>query len=228
MNPQYGIMDGCQLLVPDVYITLDSMDADEIDIAMIGYKQGKWTSLINQYVDLDQLKSFYKGLETVTGNTYSFDFKTKEKGNGGCIKSIIVTRCGRKKNKWSKAHIIWRTCQFETKFAGDLIMISRILNEAPNCDIKGISFYIPQGYMSAMYMSYLAEYVFDISLDKCVTNNHKFYDRVHSYDKWKEPGHRLCLRASVAKFQIHYKNLAQGIMPKPITYKDCKLPFTKG
>lgn len=229
MNPEkYGIMDGCQLLIPDVHITIDHADASKIDLAMIGYKQGKWTSLIKQYVDLDKLQSFYKGLKTVTGNTYSFDFNTKEKGNGGCIKSIIVTRNGRKKNKWSRAFIVWRTCQFETKFAADLIMISRILNEAPNSDFNLITFYIPQGYMSAMYMSYLAEPVFNISLDKCVTNNHKFFDRVHSYDKWKQPDYRLCLRSSVAKFQQHYKDLKAGVTPKPITYMDCKLPFTKG
>jgi hypothetical protein len=226
MNPQEGTMEGCRLLIPDVHITIDHLDANSIDLALIGYKQGKWTSLINQYVNMDKLQAFYKGLETVRGNTYSFDFNTKEKGNGGCIKSIIVTRLSRRK-KWVNAYIVWRTCQFETKFAADLIMISKILSEAPNSDFNKIDFYIPQGYMSAMYMSYLAEYVFNISLDKCVTSGHKFYDRVHSYDKWKDPDHRLCLRAAVAKFQKHYKDLAVGIRPKPITIKDCKLPFTK-
>ena len=222
-NPNCGEMDGCQLQIPDVIIECDSIKADQIDLGKLGYNKAKWSSLLRNYIDLDKLRSFYTGLNEVSGNSYSFDFKTKDNGNGGCIKSLVLTRRGRKKSKWTELHIMWRTCQLETKFAGDLLMISRIINDASNCDIKHIVMHIPQAYMSAMYMSYLYEPAF-FNMMGIPNMDHAFYKRLHSYDKWKDPNYRLCKRASVAKYQQFYRSWKLGHQLPSVTIKDCLLP----
>lgn len=222
LHPSQGEIDGCQLQLPSIIIECDSIKADEIDLGKVGYKKAKWKSLLRSYVDMDKLDLFYEGLTKVTGNSYSFDFKSKSNGNGGCIKSLVVTRRGRKKSKWTELHVMWRTCQLETKFAGDLIMISRVIQDAPNCDIKHIVFHIPQAYMSAMYVSYLVEGVFNLPLESFKPQDHKFYERIRSYDKWKDSSYRLCKRASVAKYQLHYHNLKKGLY-EPVRLPDCTL-----
>lgn len=224
MNPQCGVVGPGRLFIDDVFITVDNHLADKIDLGQVGYKTGKWNHLLRNYVDLDKLQSFFKGLTTVPGTTYSFDFKTKEKGNGGCIKSIVVTRKNRK--EWTDVHVFWRTCQFENKFAGDLIMISRILNEAPNMNVQKIYFHIPQGYQSSVYVPYFMEQLFNVKVSD-LKGDCKYYQNIRSQAKWKDPGHRLCLRAATARHQKFYWSLLEGKTPKPIMYNDCKLPFTK-
>lgn len=222
-HPEIGEKGAGRVLINNMFVELESTKADRIDLGMVGYKKNKWDHLLRTYVDLEKLQNFYKGLTAVAGTTYSFDFKIKESGNGGCIKSIVFTRINRK--EWSEAHVIWRTCQFENKFAADLILIARILNEAPNANIKKIYFHIPQGYQSSIYVSYLMEHVFNITEEDLP--DHPYCKSIKAQAKWKNPEHRLCLRATTARSQNFYRKLLRGEKIDKVMYKHCKLPFTK-
>lgn len=222
-NPHIGEKGAGRVLINNMHIELESTLADKIDLGVIGYKKNKWDHLLRSYVEIDKLKKFYEGLTTVAGTTYSFDFKIKDSGNGGCIKSIVVTRTNRK--EWTEAHVFWRTCQFENKFAGDLIMISRILNEAPKMNLKKIYFHIPQGYQSSIYVSYVMEHAFGVT-EKDLPD-HPYCKSIKAQAKWKDPNHRLCLRATTARSQKFYRQLLNGEKIEKVMYKHCKLPFTK-
>lgn len=225
LNPELGTMNS-SLYLDDIHIEVDSYNADKLDLGQIGYKKGKWSHLLRSYVDMDELKAFYEGLKTVSGTTYSFSFKSKKSGNGGCIKNIVFTRY---KNRWVNCHVFWRTIQLENKFMADLMMINRIIEAAPNTEIEKVYFHIPQAFQSSVYVIYFMEHLYGITfkdIEKLIKKrNHPYHRQIVSHKKWTDPNHRLCLRATTARYQKFIFDIKAGKKPEPVTIKDCKLPL---
>lgn len=235
LNPDLGTLNS-SLYLDDIHIEIDSYNADKLDLSLIGYKKGKWPHLLRSYVDMDELKDFYEGLKTISGTTYAFSFKSKKSGNGGCIKNVVFTRV---KNRWTGCHVFWRTIQLENKFMADLMMINRVIEAAPNTDIQKVFFHIPQAFQSSVYAIYFMEHLYGISFkdieDKLKYNetaskkqkvkNYKYWEHILSHKKWTDPSHRLCLRATTARYQKFIFDIKAGKMPTPVTKKDCQLPL---
>ena len=155
--------DGMRGLVRDLIITTKSTKCDKIDLGQAGYKNQKWNHLISSYLGdekIEELRNF-----KTKRLTRSFDFKRKKDGEGGCILSIVFSRTKSGKAPWTKANILWKTTDLARAWAGDLILIHRILELVPNTDIKEITMIFTSAYQSTMYVIPLLELVFDITED---------------------------------------------------------------
>ena len=205
----------------NLFITCKSTNCDKIDLGALGYKQGKWTHLINTYLGADKVEEL-KNLKG-TGLSMGFHFLRKSTGNGACMLGIVISRQRRKK-LWTKATIIWRTTELQRRWAADLILIHRMLELIPNSEFDQIDLYMATAYQSAMYVVPALEPVFDIDakdldLDNSYTN--MVVNRKERYYDAKDVPHKML--ASAQKLVDLYKDYQAGDIPEPIMVKDCKL-----
>lgn len=221
LEPNIGTQYGAKYICREpLILEIESYKADEIDLGKVGYKQGKWPHLLKSYVDMSKLHKFYEGLGTAT-SSLAYNFKDKDRGNGGCIKNIVLLR--KNKKEFTEAHVYWRTCQLESKFGADLIMVARILEAAPNTKIDKVYLHMPEAFQSSVAVAYVMELAFGIEL-KSLKPDTQYHRHLLNNLKWMDPNHRLCLRGTTARHQLWYREILKGNLPNPVLYKHCKLP----
>lgn len=207
----------------NVFISCETTNCDEIDLGAAGYTKSKWTHLIGTYLGkkkIQELKDLGKG---VSGLSIGFDFLRKTTGNGACMLGIVLTR-EKRKASWTRATIVWRTTELQRRWAADLILIHRMLELIPNTDFKGVDLYMVSAYQSAMYIIPLLEPVFHVDPEELSTE-HPYTDMIitrrKKYYLAEENPHKML--ASGERMIRLYKNYEKGIIPEPITVKDCIL-----
>lgn len=219
-NPELSILYGSKNIGKSpLLIELNSINADKIDLGVIGYKSGKWPHLLNSYVDLERLKNFYRGLNTST-SSLTYNFKDKDHGNGGCLRSITFIR--KNKKEFNEIHVMWRTCQLETKFAADLILISKIIEQAPNTKATKIYFHMAEAFQSARYTAYIMEMAFGRKVQD-LPEGVPFYKKLKGEQSWMNPESELCKRGSIARYQKRYWEWLAGVKFEKVTIKECEL-----
>ncbi|MGL4253982.1 MAG: hypothetical protein ACRCR2_08060 [Fusobacteriaceae bacterium] len=225
-NPDIAHYMSSRVLFNNLIIKVDNTNCDGIDLGKLAYKKGKWPHLLRTYVDMDKLKQFYKEIQDAKVTTFSFDFNTSDTGKGGCIKSMVFTRNAMGKKKFNSVKIIWRTTELMRKFAPDLIMIARILEQCPMLDLDEIILIIPQAYHSVLYMVPFTDVVFDFNIDTdCKPKKYPYHQQLINRSKWFRPGHEPCKRQTTYRLQEWKWAILNGWQPEPVTYKDCELPL---
>lgn len=151
LHPQHlDYLENTRGVVEDLFLTLDSIDCEKVDLAPLGYSPRKWGHLVKTYIDLDKLREFFHLCEISKGISIGYDFKRKDTGNGSCMREVILTRHSRKK-PWTKATVIWRATELQKRWAADLILLHHLLSKVPNSQFTEIEFFITSAYQSGMY-----------------------------------------------------------------------------
>lgn len=129
-----------------------------LDLANFGYKKSKWGHLLNTYIDYDELQNFYKGLEKVSGLSYTFYFKHKKRNNGSCLISVVLTR-KRRHDTWTGMKVYYRVTETQRRMAADLVMLNRFVNELPDCcKIQNVIFFMAQCYCGGKFINGFFDY----------------------------------------------------------------------
>ena len=177
---------------PNGYIVPLVIECDSFyysfDLGNLSYTSNKFSKLIKTYIDPSTLLNFKSKLCKSSSTTLTFYFNQEKKkqgsttDNGPCILSIVFTRDTRR-DKWSKANVMYRTTEVNRRFAADLLMLNRFFTELPDCcEIDKVRFFIPQAYVSGSIISaYLNVFNFEYEdLDEDIPLHNfiiKFYDR---------------------------------------------------
>ena len=144
--------------IDNMILFSDSWDCN-LDLSKFGYTKDKWQKLLNTYVDYESLLLFRDKIKNLSGLSYTYYFKQKKVHNGSCMIAIVLSRESRKLN-WSKVNVIYRTTEIQRRFAADLALVYNFINELPKecCDIKQVSFYMPQSFISAQIINGYFDY----------------------------------------------------------------------
>jgi hypothetical protein len=166
-----------------------------LDLGDFGYKVGKWGHLLRSYIDYPQLLEFREKLQTISGMSYTYYFNRKKATNGSCLIAVVMTR-PKRKGPWKHMKIMYRVCELQKKFAADLVLINRFIEELPQecCEIDEITFHMSQAYLSGMFINGYFEY---FKVDRKIiekskhpwhrtltSNFNRFFkspDQIHSY-----------------------------------------------
>lgn len=182
------------------------------DLGRLSYTPNKFSKLVTTYININTLHEFKEKLKNSSATTITFYFnQSKPKigsatSNGPCILSIVLTRRSRK-DIWTAANVMYRTTEVNRRFAADLLMLNRFVNELPECcDIKEVRIFIPQAYISAHIISaYLKVFGFSyeelddgIRFHKSIIN---FYDR-YLIDSNKLHNYKAIQRVQKAYFGL--------------------------
>ena len=129
----------------------------DLNLGDFNYSLVKLKYLINNYIDVEELKSFMNHLENCTGTSLTYYFKTKKPkrgtttDNGPCLLNIVLTRTSRK-STWNRCFINYRTTEINRRFGADLILFSKLLEELPKCcKIEEIYLILPKAYLNLRY-----------------------------------------------------------------------------
>lgn len=151
-------MSGSNGKVPFMVIELDSWECD-LDLADMFYTKNKFNKLLESYLDKETWLQFKDKLGTTKSTACTLYFKQSKpkrgsaSGNGPCLLSIVLTRIKRT-DKWNEATISYRTTELNRRFAADLVLFNRIMDELPSCcDIEKVNMVIPGSYVSGMVMA---------------------------------------------------------------------------
>lgn len=210
-------------ILENLFITLNSIDCEGVDLAPLGYAKQKWSSLVRTYLDMDQLRRFYHMCTISKGSSIAFDFKRKSQGNGSCMREIILTRCNHKK-PWDTAKIIWRATELQKRWAADLILIHHILKKIPNCQIKKVEFYMASAYQSGVYVVPLIGPLFGVDIAKLDPEKSRYWKTIQ-YQNAKRfqpdsPRHKL---SPGWRMQDLAKAFREGKKFEPLTYREFEL-----
>lgn len=220
---QIDYMENPRGVIEDLFITIDSIVCDKVDLAPLGYSPKKWDHLVKTYIDLDKLGEFYHLCEISKGISIAFDFNRKTVGNGSCMREVILTRNNRKK-PWQKARVIWRATELQKRWAADLILLHHLLSKIPNSQFSSIEFFIISAYQSGMYVIPLVESVFGVKMEDLDPKAHPYW-RVIRYrnDKYYQEDSPRQKLSPAQRMQDVANALREGKTFEPITYKDFEL-----
>lgn len=156
--------------IDNMVLFSDSWDCN-IDLSTFGYTKDKWQKLLNTYVDYESLLQFREKIKNLSGLSYTYYFNQKKVHNGSCMIAVVLSRENRKLN-WSKVNVLYRTTEIQRRFAADLVLIHHFINELPKscCEIKQVSFYMPQSFISGQIINGFFDY-FGVSRDS-IDYNH--------------------------------------------------------
>ena len=129
----------------------------DLNLGDFNYSLIKMRYLINNYIDLEELKSFKNHLKNSTGTSLTFYFKLKKPqrgtntNNGPCLLNVVLTRVSRK-SKWNRCFINYRTTEINRRFGADLILFNKFIEELPDiCEIDEIYLNLPKAYLNLRY-----------------------------------------------------------------------------
>lgn len=129
----------------------------DLNLGDFNYSLVKMKYLVNNYIDLEELRIFKNHLINCTGTslTYYFKLKKPKRGtttdNGPCLLNIVLTRLSRK-SKWNRCFINYRTTEINRRFGADLILFNKFIQELPDiCDIEEIYLNLPKAYLNLRY-----------------------------------------------------------------------------
>ena len=149
---------GTNLYLQPMIISSKSSELD-LNLGDFDYTITKMKYLVNKYIDIEELKKFHEKLINSSGTSLTFYFKTiKPKqgtttDNGPCLLNITLTRETRK-SKWTKCFINYRTTEINRRFAADLILFNKIINELPSCcELNEFFLILPKSYVNLRYFS---------------------------------------------------------------------------
>ena len=218
--------------VKDMVIEIDNTYCN-LQLADMGYRIGKWTSLISRYINYVDWCEFKEKLYTVKGHSYTFYFnQNKDHKNGSCLNCIVLSRED-SHGKWTNFHVEYRVAELQRRLMADLILFSKLIEDIPKdiCDIKHVTLYLPVAYISSMFINAFWEY-FGLDLDKLDTSNKFIYGLVDSKKKYFSHD-----SPPYEKFMSIYR--LQKVFKKEITFeeidnskltidlKQCNIDFTK-
>ena len=209
-------------IVEDLFLTLDSIDCEKVDLAPLGYSPRKWGHLVKTYIDLDKLREFFHLCEISKGISIGYDFKRKNTGNGSCMREIILTRHSGKK-PWTKATVIWRATELQKRWAADLILLHHLLFKVPNSQFFKIEFFITSAYQSGMYVIPLMEPVFGVKMRDLDPAAHPYWRVIHRSNKYYQEDSPRQKLGIAWRMQDVAKAIREGKTFEPITYKDFEL-----
>lgn len=155
-----------------------------IDLSNFGYKLSKWKSLLNTYIDYEELLEFYDKIRNISGTSFTYNFKKKNKNNGSCLIAIVLVR-KKRLGKWTEVKVIYRTTETQRRMAADLVMINRFINELPSdiCEIDKVVFLMSQCYCSSDFINGFFDY-FGVDR-KDIPYNHSWTKQIrHYYEKY--------------------------------------------
>lgn len=220
---QIDYMENTRGVIEDLFITIDSIACDKVDLAPLGYSPKKWDHLVKTYIDLDKLREFYHLCEISKGISVAFDFNRKTTGNGSCMREVILTRNNRKK-PWQKARIIWRATELQKRWAADLILLHHLLSKIPNSQITEIEFYIVSAYQSGMYVIPLVESVFGVPMESLDPTKSPYWKVIrYRNQKYFQPDSPRQKLSPAWRMQDVANAIREGKEFEPITYKDFEL-----
>lgn len=184
----------------------------DFDLGRLSYTKNKFDQLIKTYINPDVFMKFKEGLVNSTGTTFTFYFNQEKpkKGtstsNGPCILSIVFTRASRR-DKWTKANIMYRTTEVNRRFAADLFMLNRFFNEMPDCcELDTFRFFIPQAYISGSIISaYLGIFNFEYEDLDDHYPLHRFI--INFFDRCLSDPNNLSTYKSILRVQRQYFGL---------------------
>ena len=201
---QINYMENTRGVIEDLFITIDSIACDKVDLAPLGYSPKKWDHLVRTYIDRDKLREFYHLCEISKGISIAFDFNRKK--------------------PWQKARVIWRATELQKRWAADLILLHHLLSKIPNSQITEIEFYIVSAYQSGMYVIPLVESVFGVRM-KSLDPTKSPYWKVIRYrnQKYFQPDSPRQKLSPAWRMQDVANAIREGREFEPITYKDFEL-----
>lgn len=184
----------------NVFIACKSWNCT-LDLSSFGYKVNKWGHLLKTYVDYESLLEFKNKLNNSTALSLTYYFKQKKVNNGSCLIGIVISRKDRKKN-WNKINVLYRTTEVQRRFAADLVLIHHFIKELPKecCDIKVVTFYMPQMYISAKVLNGYFPY-FGIEEDELDMDNEWIKTMMRDYQLNYTEGSRITTYQSIARMQ---------------------------
>ena len=220
---QIDYMENARGVIEDLFITIDSIACDKVDLAPLGYSPKKWDHLVKTYIDRDKLREFYHLCEISKGISLGYDFKRKDTGNGSCMREVILTRHSRKK-PWTKATVIWRATELQKRWAADLILLHHLLSKVPNSQFTEIEFFITSAYQSGMYVIPLVEPVFGVKMEDLDPTAHPYWKVIrYRNQKYFQPDSPRQKLRPAWRMQDVANAIREGREFEPITYKDFEL-----
>lgn len=224
LHPQHlDYLENTRGVVEDLFLTLDSIDCEKVDLAPLGYSPRKWGHLVKTYIDPDKLREFFHLCEISKGISIGYDFKRKDTGNGSCMREVILTRHSRKK-PWTKATVIWRATELQKRWAADLILLHHLLSKVPNSQFTEIEFFITSAYQSGMYVIPLVEPVFGVKMKDLDPTAHPYWKIIrYRNDKYYQEDSPRQKLSPAQRMQDVANAIREGKTFEPITYKDFEL-----
>lgn len=204
LNPNIiDIVLGDSGYVDNVIIGCKSWECN-LDLATFGYKESKWSHLLNSYIDYDELLYFYDKIKKVSGLSFTFYFKHKKRNNGSCLISIVLTR-KRRHGKWDCAKVYYRVTETQRRMAADLVMINRFINELPKeyCEIEKVIFFMAQCYCSCKFINGFFDY-FDVDRDKLDYSHNWIKQLKRDYERYFTKGAKIHSFQTLATMQNLY------------------------
>lgn len=128
-----------------------------LDMSLLNYTIMKWSTLLSKYIDLDEYLEFKEMLKTGTKKSITFNFKIHSYKQPACLISMVLTRLNHNK-PWRELKVHYRSTEIFKKFAVDLILFNRLVEELNNecgCEINKITLFIPLLFYRADFLAEL-------------------------------------------------------------------------
>lgn len=188
----------------DLVLSCASHDCN-LNLGDFGYKEGKWGHLLRSYIDYPQLVEFRKKISNMSGMSYTYYFNRKKASNGSCLIAAVVTR-PKRKGPWKHLKILYRVCELQKKFAADLVMINRFIEELPKdkdiVDIDNITFHMSQAYLSGMFINGYFNY-FGVSRKEIEKSKHPWHKSLNSnYNRFFKSEDQIHSYKALQKMQL--------------------------
>lgn len=149
---------GASTYMQDVVIEANSHHCS-IDMSLLNYTKLKWNTLLGKYIDLDEFLVFKEKAQTSTKKTITYNFKIHEYHKPACLISLVLTRYNHKR-PWKQMKVHYRSTEIYKKFAVDLILFNRLveeLNRDWGCEIEKITLFIPYLFFRADFLAELID-----------------------------------------------------------------------
>ena len=129
-------LQGYKLKLIDFMVLESESYNFDLDISKLGYTKRKWPSLVDSYIEKEELDNFYNMIKTTTAPSCTLYFKRKKvirnwKTNSiPCLLSLVVSKKDHKSKTFDEAFVYYRTTELNRKFPVDLALIQSLLKEA--------------------------------------------------------------------------------------------------
>ena len=130
-----------------------------LDMTLLNYTLVKWSTLLGKYIDLEEYLLFKEMVRKSTKKSITFNFKIHQYDKPACLISMVLTRYNHTK-PWKELKVHYRSTEIFKKFAVDLILFNRIVEELNNdcgCEINKITLFIPLLFYRADFLAELLD-----------------------------------------------------------------------
>ena len=128
-------------------------------MSLLNYTKVKWSTLLGKYIDLGEYLHFKEMVRQSTKKSITFYFKVHDYKQPACLISMVLTRLNHTK-PWKEMKVHYRSTEIFKKFAVDLILFNRLveeLNNECNCEINKITLFIPLLFYRADFLAELLD-----------------------------------------------------------------------